>query len=72
MEMVHSDFLTGYSPPPCAGAPRDDGKDYLSSQHGFALHRMATISYGETAPVASNDTRDERALNRRVALVVLQ
>ena len=45
---------------------------YLSSQHGFALHRMATISYGESAPVASNDTRDERALNRRVALVVLQ
>jgi len=45
---------------------------YLSSQHGFALHRMSTISYGETAPVASNETRDERALNRRVALVVLQ
>lgn len=45
---------------------------YLSSQHGFALHRMSTISYGESAPVASNDTRDERALNRRVALVVLQ
>ncbi|KAF0305792.1 Zinc finger protein rotund [Amphibalanus amphitrite] len=35
MEMVHSDFLTGYSPPPCAGAPRDDAKDYLSAPHGF-------------------------------------
>jgi len=45
---------------------------YLSSQHGFALHRMSTISYGESAPIASNDTRDERALNRRVALVVLR
>lgn len=45
---------------------------YLSSQHGFALHRMSTISYGESAPIAGNDTRDERALNRRVALVVLR
>ena len=45
---------------------------YLSSHHGIALHRMSTISYGESAPIAGNDTRDERALNRRVALVVLK
>jgi outer membrane protein OmpA-like peptidoglycan-associated protein len=43
---------------------------YLSSQ-GIALNRMATISYGETKPVAPNDNREGRAQNRRVAIVVL-
>lgn len=45
---------------------------YLAIQHGFALHRMNAISYGETAPVADNKTRAGRAENRRVTLVVLQ
>lgn len=45
---------------------------YLTIQHGFALHRMNAISYGETAPVADNGTRAGRAENRRVTLVVLQ
>ncbi|MES2605904.1 MAG: OmpA family protein [Pseudomonadota bacterium] len=44
---------------------------YLYSQ-GVALGRMATISYGEEAPVAPNDTPDGRANNRRVAVVVLE
>ena len=41
------------------------------SQQGIALNRMATISYGEAAPVAPNDTADGRAQNRRVAIIVL-
>ena len=45
---------------------------YLNAQHGLPLHRMSLISYGESAPVADNGTHQERALNRRVALVVLQ
>ncbi len=45
---------------------------YLAMKHGFALHRMNAISYGETAPIASNKTRAGRAENRRVTLVVLQ
>ena len=45
---------------------------YLSQQHGLALHRMSVISYGETAPVADNATREGRAVNRRVSLVVLK
>ena len=45
---------------------------YLSGAHGLALHRMSVISYGETAPVSDNDTREGRSLNRRVSLVVLQ
>ena len=47
-------------------------RDYLARQHQIPLHRMATISYGETEPIADNNTRDGRALNRRVVVVVLQ
>jgi len=43
---------------------------YLSEQ-GVALNRMATISYGADVPVAPNSTREGRAQNRRVAIVVL-
>jgi peptidoglycan-associated lipoprotein len=45
---------------------------YLSMQHGFALHRMNVISYGEFKPVADNNTADGRTKNRRVVLVVLE
>lgn len=45
---------------------------YLSEKHGLALHRMSVISYGETAPVADNGTKEGRAANRRVVLVVLK
>ena len=45
---------------------------YLNQKHGFPLHRINVISYGETAAVADNSTREGRAQNRRVALVVLQ
>lgn len=45
-------------------------RKYLNQQ-GVALNRMATISYGEEQPVAPNDTREGRAQNRRVAIVVL-
>ncbi len=45
---------------------------YLNMSHGVPLHRMAVISYGESAPIADNGTREGRSLNRRIALVVLQ
>ncbi len=45
---------------------------YLNAEHGLPLHRMSAISYGESAPVAENATREARAQNRRVALVVLK
>ena len=45
---------------------------YLNLRHAVALHRMSVVSYGETAPVADNGTRDGRSANRRVVLVVLQ
>ncbi|HEY0780967.1 MAG TPA: OmpA family protein [Thermoanaerobaculia bacterium] len=45
---------------------------YLNQKEGFPLHRINVISYGSTAPVADNKTKQGRAQNRRVALVVLQ
>jgi outer membrane protein OmpA-like peptidoglycan-associated protein len=45
---------------------------YLGSEKGFPLHRMNVTSYGEYKPIAENDSRDGRAKNRRVALVVLK
>ena len=44
---------------------------YLSRAHGLPLHRMSVISYGESAPIADNDTPEGQSANRRVSLVVL-
>lgn len=43
---------------------------YLNTK-GVALNRMSTISYGKNEPVDSNKTKDGRAKNRRVVVVVL-
>jgi outer membrane protein OmpA-like peptidoglycan-associated protein len=45
---------------------------YLNQKHGFPLHKINVISYGETVPVSDNSSRTGRSQNRRVALVVLQ
>jgi peptidoglycan-associated lipoprotein len=46
-------------------------KRYLYEEHSIPLHKMNVISFGETKPVAPNDTRDGRAQNRRVVVKVL-
>jgi peptidoglycan-associated lipoprotein len=45
---------------------------YLNQKHGFPLHKINVISYGESVAIADNSTRSGRSQNRRVALVVLQ
>ncbi|MDT8878082.1 OmpA family protein [Halomonas saccharevitans] len=45
----------------------DSVADYLASQ-GVSMDRMRTIGYGESQPVASNETDAGRAENRRVEL----
>jgi len=42
-------------------------KDYLVGK-GVDASRLTTVGYGESNPIASNDTADGRALNRRVEL----
>jgi len=54
------------------GQERADAALLYLARHGIPLHRMNSISYGETAPVADNDSPEGRAENRRVVLVVLQ
>jgi OOP family OmpA-OmpF porin len=41
--------------------------DYMASL-GIESSRMRTVGFGETRPIAPNDTEDGRALNRRVEL----
>lgn len=53
------------------GEARAEAVRRFLSEGGVALNRMATISYGEDAPVAPNDTEEGRAQNRRVAIIVL-
>lgn len=38
--------------------------------HGVAASRISTVGYGETQPVASNDTAEGRQQNRRVEIVL--
>jgi outer membrane protein OmpA-like peptidoglycan-associated protein len=53
------------------GEERAEAVRRYLAKNGVALNRMSTISYGEEQPVADNKTRDGRAQNRRVVVVVL-
>ena len=44
--------------------------NYLESVGGVDSRRLGALGYGQQRPVAGNDTREGRALNRRVELVV--
>jgi peptidoglycan-associated lipoprotein len=44
---------------------------FLNMDAGVPLHRMNVVSYGSEKPLADNKTREGRATNRRVSLVVL-
>ena len=46
-------------------------KRYLYETYQIPLHKINVISFGESKPVAPNDTRDGRAQNRRVVIKVL-
>jgi OOP family OmpA-OmpF porin len=47
----------------------DSVESYLVSR-GISASRLSTVSFGETKPIASNDTEEGRAQNRRVDLIV--
>jgi chemotaxis protein MotB len=44
---------------------------YLADEKGISPDRLSAIGYGEYRPVASNDAKDGRQLNRRVEIVIL-
>ena len=53
------------------GEERAEAVRLFLNEQGVALNRMNTISYGKTAPVADNKTKEGRAQNRRVNIVVM-
>src|SRR3954470_8414571 len=53
------------------GEERAEAVRRYLNQHGVALNRISTISYGADAPVAPNNKRDAHKANRRVVLIVL-
>jgi peptidoglycan-associated lipoprotein len=53
------------------GEERAEAVRRYLNEHGVALNRISTISYGADAPVAPNTNRAGRQANRRVLLIVL-
>ena len=53
------------------GAERAEAVRRFLNQQGVALNRMSTISYGADSPVAPNTTKEGKAQNRRVVVIVL-
>lgn len=45
-------------------------REYLLATGGFDGARITALGYGETRPIASNDTEDGRRKNRRIDIVV--
>ncbi|MHB8907787.1 MAG: OmpA family protein [Syntrophales bacterium] len=46
-------------------------ESYLTEKHGIAPARISVKAYGESAPIATNDTEEGRARNRRVELLLV-
>lgn len=46
-------------------------RDHLVSKAGLDGARMQTHGYGESRPIASNDTEEGRERNRRVEIIVI-
>jgi chemotaxis protein MotB len=45
---------------------------YLVEKHGFPPNRISASGYAEYRPVASNDTEQNRALNRRIEIILFK
>jgi len=67
----HTDSRGGKNLNMQLGEQRAEAVRLFMNKQGVALNRMATISYGDTSPVAANNTREGRAQNRRVVVIVL-
>lgn len=53
------------------GEQRAEAVRRYLNEHGVALNRIGTISYGPDQPASPNDTPEGRQANRRVVLIVL-
>ncbi|MDI6757923.1 MAG: OmpA family protein [Endomicrobiia bacterium] len=46
--------------------------NYFIEKEGVGPARMSALGYGEHQPVASNDTEDDRAKNRRIDIILVK
>jgi peptidoglycan-associated lipoprotein len=53
------------------GEERAEAVRRYMNEQGVPLNRMATISFGPDQPTAPNNTREGRAQNRRVVVIVM-
>jgi outer membrane protein OmpA-like peptidoglycan-associated protein len=67
----HTDTTGGDATNMRLGEARAEAVRLFMNRKGVPLNRMSTISYGDTSPVAPNNTRAGRAQNRRVVLIVM-
>jgi len=55
------------------GEKRADAvRRYMNEVQGIPLHAMSVVSYGESKPIADNNTKEGRNQNRRVVVRVLE
>ncbi|HEY1739106.1 MAG TPA: OmpA family protein, partial [Acidimicrobiia bacterium] len=53
-----------------SSARADNVLQFLVNYAGISEDRLSSIGYGDRDPIASNDTPDGRARNRRVEIVI--
>ncbi len=44
---------------------------YLINKHGFSPKKLSAVGYGEYMPIADNNSKEGRAANRRIDIVIL-
>jgi outer membrane protein OmpA-like peptidoglycan-associated protein len=67
----HTDAGEARSQSMALGEARAEAVRRFLYQQGVPLNRMSTISYGDTTPASPEKTREGRAQNRRVVVVVM-
>lgn len=68
---VHTDNAGGVSSNAALSDRRADAFRRALVARGVVLSRVTTVGLGSSQPVASNDTASGRALNRRVAIILV-
>jgi peptidoglycan-associated lipoprotein len=69
----HTDSTGGESYNLLLGKNRAEAvMEYLYKQYHIPLHRMQVFSFGSSAPVGDNKTKEGRAENRRVDILVFE